>query len=410
MLHIPSGFGRKVRRHLRSLLAIFLIPWLVPVLRFVLKVAANVGEDRFDGWVNSWLDAHGVPDQVSAYLLGAWRWTAEHALWLSLALPLLYILALMRRSYLEQVPVTPSPPMPAPEPPRSPDVVFGAPQQRASESWLKWWHVAVSSSQRMEDCRVFLIHEGRKLSLRWPTWQGPTEYWTLRPDEASKDIPVVIRSEINEGRWQLPAGVARITDVPFFVGDGINHTNLPAGLHEVRLRVERGSRYWQSAPYRVAVPRAGGNTNFEMHALAEGTSVFEPPDAIKSTGLTAQWLSNYYGDHGTPLTDSWVEGQLVGLGFDREETRSRAHGCLTRLLSNGIFSQERARNFFSDVETLATLRDAYRVDLRRTAAPVDPIGFCQWGPRLHLAAGADRARVEADIRNMLRDMYDHGER
>jgi len=24
-------------------------------------LTANVGEDRFDGWVNSWLDAHGVP-------------------------------------------------------------------------------------------------------------------------------------------------------------------------------------------------------------------------------------------------------------------------------------------------------------------------------------------------------------
>src|SRR5438128_6066074 len=147
MLRVPRGFGHKLRRHVLPLVATFLIPWLAPVLRFILKLAANVGEDRFDSWVNSWLDAHGVPNTVSAALLGAWRWTAEHALWLSLALPVFYILALMRRSYLEQVSVTPSDPMPTPEPTRSPEVVFGVPQQRASEAWLKWWHVSISSSQ-----------------------------------------------------------------------------------------------------------------------------------------------------------------------------------------------------------------------------------------------------------------------
>src|SRR5262249_8433025 len=46
-------------------------------------------------------------------------------------------------------------------------VSYGPPQQAAGEPYLKWWHVPIAAMQRLEDCRVFLLWEGRQLSLRW---------------------------------------------------------------------------------------------------------------------------------------------------------------------------------------------------------------------------------------------------
>src|SRR5207302_895555 len=56
---------------------------------------------------------------------------------------------------------------------------------------------------------------------------------------------------------------------------------------------ESGGERWDSPPYRIAVPRGQGNTNFEMHQMSEGETVVEPPHAIKSAGIRSRWLAIY---------------------------------------------------------------------------------------------------------------------
>ena len=180
---------------------------------------------------------------------------------------------------------------------------FGAPRQTEPEHFVREWSVPVSSSVRLEGCSILLLLQGRSLALRWPTWNGPVEQWTLRPGQAEILVPVVIRSHL---RARTPAtrdvtlepGVARIMDASFLIRDEAHCTDLEPGLHEVRLRVECRRGGWTSPPYRIAIPIACGNTNFEVHQLADGDPLQEPPDEVKRVGIEAQWRALYETQHG----------------------------------------------------------------------------------------------------------------
>ncbi len=211
-----------------------------------------------------------------------------------------------------------------------PSVSYGTPQQAAREPHLKWWHVPVGTRVgRIEDCRVYLFVNGRKVSLRWSTWQGPTEHWTLRAGEEPRDVPMIVRSEIKTvapaAVGELEASVARVTNPNYFMGDVRNYVDLPPGLHEARVRIEAGPSGWTSPPYRIAVPLALSNLNFEMHRLSEGESALEPPDAIKSWGIEAQWRALYIEAAAPPPTAVAAPVPSAMAPSDRRDPAGASH-------------------------------------------------------------------------------------
>jgi hypothetical protein len=117
------------------------------------------------------------------------------------------------------------------------------------------------------------------------------------------------------------------------------------------------------------------------------------------------------GTRVTPLTDSWVEEQLRALGFDYQEIHTWLGECADRLNRHGLLSEERATSFFADAESLGRLRGHYRNEtvLGRTTTPLDPFGWCAWGPILHRATTMDeKGLADAYVRQAIRKWRESG--
>ncbi len=131
--------------------------------------------------------------------------------------------------------------------------------------------------------------------------------------------------------------------------------------------------------------------------------------AIRPGFLLEHWLVGRPDAPLMPLTESYVEGELLRLRFDADDVTRKLSICVLLLRFSGIRTVEEAQAFFADGRTLHDLRvDAYPTDLGRRSAPLDAEGYCAWGPRLHQCADADRPQQLAALKDLLRALRNRG--
>ncbi len=103
-----------------------------------------------------------------------------------------------------------------------------------------------------------------------------------------------------------------------------------------------------------------------------------------------------------PLTEEWVEQRLLALGFNSDEVHRDARQCTDHLRWHGVFSREMAERFFENQEVRHALEEIYRgPELGRTATPLDPYGYCAWGPILHEVTREERVLAEQYVRSRI---------
>jgi hypothetical protein len=136
-----------------------------------------------------------------------------------------------------------------------PQIRFGSPQQRATETWRVWWHVPITLKRRwwswresIPRCIVQLIPPDREpekpMNLRWQHRDSATGTSEITLDCGRlKLIPIAIRDEAQVGEVRVR---------PQFTGESYLRDGLhkfvirPGDAHRFRLRVVSGSRSWTS--------------------------------------------------------------------------------------------------------------------------------------------------------------------
>jgi len=167
---------------------------------------------------------------------------------------------------------------------KMPKIILGQPQQLASEPFLAWWHVPISTKQRwlgpeyIDDCRVRVVIKEpaptKELNLFWSSVRGPEEKVRLRVGEPPQKVPIVVRSEIEVWltgdpvrlpKFLLPAWIARITDQEA-IFQRTNFTDLqPSASYKLWLQILSGANLLASSQYRLYVP--GANETNEQFVL-----------------------------------------------------------------------------------------------------------------------------------------------
>lgn len=127
---------------------------------------------------------------------------------------------------------------------------------------------------------------------------------------------------------------------------------------------------------------------------------------LTSVGLAWIWLaSRNRQQQAEPFADGDVQDGLTRLGFNPGDVRQHLAACVDRLRDHGILDKPKLLRFLADRETRQALEEIYRgCDLERTVFPLDPFGYCAWGPILHRASAAEEGLARQHIRDRVREV------
>jgi hypothetical protein len=92
------------------------------------------------------------------------------------------------------------------------------------------------------------------------------------------------------------------------------------------------------------------------------------------------------------IDSEFVKKKLLTLGFSPTLLEGQIEQCVWRLKSHGLFDQTKAAAFFQDDDVRNWLKDVYARPeyLGRADAPLDPIGYCIWGPTIQRSRGIEQ--------------------
>lgn len=102
------------------------------------------------------------------------------------------------------------------------------------------------------------------------------------------------------------------------------------------------------------------------------------------------------------FSDGWLEGRLIARGFDPGEVRAHVSRCANELRDLCLLDERAVERFLDDDDARTEIERLYQTELRRTSTPLDPLGFCMWGGRLHRSGWWSRPFMREHLARRIR--------